>query len=190
MAGLVIRPFLFSPFRTRNDGFSQSGLATLAPPPNHSGATSYPIIAIAVACIFLAAIVHGYSGISYSLLSITSLFLVLSPAEVLSSIFMLEVVASLRLLPEIWRHVHWRSLTPLLTGFLVATPVGVFLLAHVPAPPMQVALGLSVRLSTLFLWLSFELKTMPGTQESTAVGAASGLANGAFGIGGPPAVLF
>jgi uncharacterized membrane protein YfcA len=31
---------------------------------------------------------------------------------------------------------------------------------------------------------------MPGTVASGAVGTASGLANGAFGIGGPPAILF
>ena len=31
---------------------------------------------------------------------------------------------------------------------------------------------------------------MPGTAASGVVGAASGLANGAFGIGGPPAILF
>jgi hypothetical protein len=73
---------------------------------------SYPIVAIAAACIFLAAIVRGHSGFGSSLLSIASLSRVLSPAEMLSSIFMLEVVASLRLLPEIWKDLHWRSLTP------------------------------------------------------------------------------
>jgi uncharacterized membrane protein YfcA len=31
---------------------------------------------------------------------------------------------------------------------------------------------------------------MPGPLASTAAGAASGLANGAFGIGGPPVILF
>jgi uncharacterized membrane protein YfcA len=150
---------------------------------------SYPIIAIAVACNFIAAIARGYSEFGFSLLSITSLSLVLSPAEVLSSIFILEVAASLRRLPEIWRHVHWRSLTSLLIGRLLATPFGVFLLAHVPAPPRQVALRLFVRLSTLLLWLGFALKTTHRTQASTAVGPACGLANGAFGIGGPPVVL-
>ena len=34
------------------------------------------------------------------------------------------------------------------------------------------------------------MKTMPGNFASTAAGAASGLANGAFGMGGPPVVLF
>jgi uncharacterized protein len=151
---------------------------------------SYPVLAYSIACIFLAAIVRGFSGFGFSLLAITSLSLVLPPAQVVPSIFMLEVAASIRLLPEVWKDVHWRSLAPLLAGCLVATPFGVYLLANVPAPPMQIALGIFVFFSTVLLWLGFALKTMPGTIASTAVGAASGFANGAFGIGGPPVVLF
>jgi uncharacterized protein len=151
---------------------------------------SYPILAFAITCIFLAAIVRGFSGFGFSLLAITSLSLVLPPAQVVPSIFMLEVAASIRLLPEVWKDVHWRSLAPLLFGCLVATPFGVYLLANVPAPPMQIALGVFALASTILLWLGFALKSMPGTVASTAVGAASGFANGAFGIGGPPVVLF
>jgi uncharacterized protein len=148
------------------------------------------VLAYAIICIFLAAIVRGFSGFGFSLLSITSLSLVLPPAQVVPSIFMLEVAASIRLLPEVWKNIQWRSLAPLLSGCLVSTPFGVWLLANIPAPPMQIALGIFVLFSTILLWLGFALKSMPGSIASTAVGAASGLANGAFGIGGPPVILF
>jgi uncharacterized protein len=147
-------------------------------------------LAYVITCIFLAAIVRGFSGFGFSLLSITSLSLVLPPAQVVPSIFMLEVAASIRLLPEVWKDIHWRSLAPLLLGCLVATPFGVWLLAHVPAPPMQIALGIFVFTASVLLWLGLALKSMPGPISSTAVGAASGFANGAFGIGGPPVILF
>lgn len=147
-------------------------------------------LAYAITCIFLAAIVRGFSGFGFSLLSITSLSLVLPPSQVVPSIFMLEVAASIRLLPEVWRDIHWRSLAPLLVGCIVATPFGVWLLAHVPTPPMQISLGIFVFIATALLWFGFALKSMPRTIASTAVGAASGLANGAFGIGGPPVILF
>ncbi len=148
------------------------------------------VIAYAIICIFLASIVRGFSGFGFSLLSITALSLVLPPAQVVPSIFMLEVAASIRLLPEVWKDIHWCSLAPLIAGCLVATPFGVWLLANVPAPPMQMALGIFVLLSTILLWLGYALKAMPGRVASMAVGAASGLANGAFGIGGPPVILF
>lgn len=144
----------------------------------------------AVLVVFLAAIVRGYSGFGFSLLTITALSLVYAPAEIVPSIFMLEIAASLHLLPSIWKDVHWRSLLPLTIGCLVATPLGVWFLANIPAPPMQLAMAVFVLVCVGFMAMGFALKTMPGTAASTAAGAASGLANGAFGIGGPPVVLF
>lgn len=147
-------------------------------------------LTFAFVCIFVAAIVRGFSGFGFSLLAITALSLVYPPAEIVPSIFLLEIAASIHLLPSIWKDVHWRSLVPLILGCLVATPFGVWALAKAPATPMQLALSIFVLAATLLLWRGFALKSMPGPIASTAAGAASGLANGAFGIGGPPVVLF
>jgi uncharacterized membrane protein YfcA len=148
------------------------------------------IIAYSIACVFGAAIVRGYSGFGFSLLAITALSLALPLAEVVPSIFMLEIAASLHMLPGIWRDIHWRSIVPLLLGCIVATPIGVQLLAQVPAAPMRIALSIFVIVAVGFLWRGFALKTMPGPVATVATGAASGLFNGAFGIGGPPVILF
>lgn len=148
------------------------------------------IAAYSVACVFGAAIVRGYSGFGFSLLAITSLSLMLPPASVVPSIFMLEIAASLHLLPSIWRDIDWRAIASLVLGCLVATPIGVTLLATVPAAPMRIALAVFVAVTVALLWRGFALKTMPGPAATVATGAACGLLNGAFGIGGPPAILF
>jgi uncharacterized protein len=69
-------------------------------------------------------------------------------------------------------------------------PFGVRLLASMPQAPMKIALGLAVLFSTLLLMRGFALRRMPGTGATLATGGASGLLNGAFGIGGPPVILF
>lgn len=148
------------------------------------------VLVYSIVCVFLAAIVRGYSGFGFSLLTITALSLVLAPAEIVPSIFMLEMAASLHLLPSIWTDVHWRSLLPLVIGCAIATPIGVFALARVPAAPMQIALAVFVMITTILFWRGFALSAIPGPAGSVAAGAASGLFNGAFGIGGPPAILF
>jgi uncharacterized protein len=147
-------------------------------------------LAFAIAIIFLAAIVRGFSGFGFSLLSITALSLIYTPAEIVPSIFMLELAASLNLLPSIWKDIHWRSLGPLTLGCLLATPLGVWFLAHIAPAPMQIALSVFVLVATALLWRGYALKSMPGLIASTLAGAASGLSNGAFGIGGPPVILF
>ena len=149
-----------------------------------------PTLVFAIICIFVAAIVRGFSGFGFSLLAVSALSLVYSPQEIVPTIFMLEVAASIHLLPSIWKDIHWRSLAPLLVGCLVATPLGVWFLANLPDRPLQIALSVFVLVATVMLWRGFSLKSMPGTVASTAAGAASGLANGAFGIGGPPVILF
>ena len=147
-------------------------------------------LALASGLVFLAAIVRGYSGFGFSLLAITSLSLIFSPAQVIPAIFMLEIAASLHMLPAIWRDVHWRSLSGLMVGTVVGTPIGVYLLANIPPAPMTLALAVFVLAATTLLWRGFALKSMPATPATVAVGAATGIANGAFGIGGPPVILF
>ncbi len=148
------------------------------------------IIAYSLACVFGAAIVRGYSGFGFSLLAVTALSPALPPAETVPSIFMLEIAASLHLLPGIWRDIHWRAIALLLLGCAVATPIGVQLLANLPAAPMRIALSVFVIGAVALLWRGFALKSMPGPAATVATGAASGFCNGAFGIGGPPAILF
>ena len=148
------------------------------------------LLALACIFIFLAAIVRGFSGFGFSLLTITAMSLIYPPAQIIPSIFMLELAASINLLPSIWKDIHWKSLGPLTLGCLIATPIGVWALANIAPAPMQFAMSIFVLTATYLMWQGFALKSMPGSVASTLVGAASGLANGAFGIGGPPVVLF
>ncbi len=144
----------------------------------------------ALACIFGAAVVRGYSGFGFSLLAVVSLSLLLPPTEIVPSIFMMEVVASLHLLPGVWRDIHWRALFWLAVGSLVGTPFGVYALAHVPAAPMTLALSVFVLIAAILLAAGYALKSMPGRAATFTTGTASGLFNGGFGIGGPPVILF
>jgi uncharacterized membrane protein YfcA len=147
-------------------------------------------ILYAVLCVFGAAIVRGYSGFGFSLLSITSLSILLPPAQIVPSIFMMEVAASLRLLPSVWHDIHWRAIMWLAIGCFIATPIGVWALANVPPEPLTVAMAIFVLGSATLLARGFVLHRMPGSAMTFAAGAASGLCNGGFGLGGPPVILF
>ena len=147
-----------------------------------------PLYAIAV--VFLAAIVRGYSGFGFSLLAIIALSLLLPPAEIVPTIFILEVAASLHLLPGVWRDIHWRAVNWLVAGCVVGTPVGVYALTHVKPAPMTLALALFVLISALLLLRGVAPTRAPGPAATFTTGAVSGLFNGGFGIGGPPVVLF
>jgi uncharacterized protein len=150
----------------------------------------YLTLVYAVLCVFGAGVVRGYSGFGSSLLAITSLSLLLPPAEIVPSVFMLEIAASLHLLPSVWRDIHWRALAWLATGCLIGTPFGVYVLASVPTAPLTLALAIFVLAATALLAQGYAMKRMPGAAFTLATGVASGLCNGSFGIGGPPVILF
>jgi uncharacterized protein len=144
----------------------------------------------AALCIFGGAVVRGYSGFGFSLLAVTSLSLLLPPAQIVPSIFLMELVASVHLLPGTWRDIHWRPLGWLTLGCLAGTPFGVYALAHLPAAPMTLALAVFVLIAALLLARGHALASMPGPAATVATGAASGFCNGGFGVGGPPVILF
>ena len=151
---------------------------------------SLPGIVLGMTCIFGAAVVRGYSGFGFSLLSITALSLFFEPRAIIPSIFILEVAASAHLMISAWRDVHWQSLRRLAAGCLVGTPAGVYVLARVPAAPLTVALSVIVLLLASLLARGFMLRAMPGRTATVVTGLASGLLNGSIGIGGPPVIMF
>jgi uncharacterized protein len=150
----------------------------------------YATAAYVVVCVFGAAFVRGYSGFGFSLLAITSLSLLLPPAEIIPPIFMMEVLASVSLLPGIWKDIHWRALGLLSLGCLIATPIGVWLLVAIPTAPMKIGLSIVVLVAVVILARGYARQTMPNRVETVATGAVSGLLNGALGIGGPPVIIF
>jgi uncharacterized membrane protein YfcA len=152
--------------------------------------SDWEVLALSSAAIFLAAIVRGFSGFGFSLLSITAISLLLPVSQIVPSIFLLEIAASINLIPGIWRDIHWRSLTWLMVGYVIGLPVGGYALIHAPEAPAQIVLGIFVIGTAILMLRGFHLARTPGTAASTATGAASGVLNGAFGIGGPPVILF
>ena len=152
--------------------------------------SDWEVLALSSAAIFLAAIVRGFSGFGLSLLAVTAISLMLPVAQIVPSIFLLEIAASINLIPSIWREIHWRSLRWLMVGYVIGLPIGTYALIHAPEAPTQIVLGLFVIGTSILMLRGFHLERTPGTAASTAAGTASGVLNGAFGIGGPPVVLF
>jgi uncharacterized membrane protein YfcA len=147
------------------------------------------VLAASAVVIGLAAIVRGFSGFGFSLLSITAMSLFMPVSQVIPSIFLLEIAASINLVPGIWRDIQWKSIAWLLGGYVIGVPIGIKALVNLPADPMQIALGVFVISVATLMLRGFQLRRTPGRLLVVTTGAVSGLLNGAFGTGGPPVVL-
>jgi uncharacterized protein len=147
-------------------------------------------MAVALAAVLTAAVVRGYSGFGFAMVGVTGMSLVMPPSLAVPVVLMLEVAASLQLLPQVWRDIGWVSLRCLFIGSVAAIPLGVFFLASVPEAAMRTGISLLVLATALLLARGFALKRMPGCGFTLWVGVLCGIFNGAAAIGGPPAILF
>jgi len=145
---------------------------------------------VAIFAVFVAGIIRGYSGFGFAMVAVTSMSLVLPPVQVVPTVFVLEVLASLRLVPQVRKDIDWYSLRWLLIGSFIGIPFGVYLLATVPAAPMRLSISLMVLIASISLMRGFAWKRMPGIILILTTGLACGMLNGAAAIGGPPVILF
>ncbi|MGI9117419.1 MAG: sulfite exporter TauE/SafE family protein [Gaiellales bacterium] len=146
--------------------------------------------ALAALIILAAAFVRGYSGFGFALVGVAGISLLIDPNAAVPIEIGLEVLASLLLLPPVWREIRWRPVLVLLAGAVALTPVGALFLIHAPADVARIGIAVVIAVAALALLRASAPRTAPGTPAALAVGGVAGLLNGAFGTSGPPIVLF
>jgi hypothetical protein len=146
-------------------------------------------LVVAVIAVLIAGFIRGYSGFGFAMVAVTSMSLVIPPARVVPLVLILEVMASISLVPQVWKDIDWYSLRWLLAGSLFATPFGAYLLANIPPEPMRMSISLLVLVAAILLLRGWAWKRMPGKPLILATGIACGILNGAAAIGGPPVIL-
>ena len=147
-------------------------------------------LSVAVVAVSVGAFVRGYSGFGSSLIWISGMSIVFAPVVVVPAVYLLELIASARLVPTVWRKADWHSLRWLILGACLGLPPGIYLLSALPPGPVRVAIALIVIGATIALSRGFTLKSVPGAAPTALIGATSGFLNGWTGIGGPPVILF
>lgn len=143
-----------------------------------------------MATVMAAGYVRGYGGFGFSMITVAALSFFFAPAQVVPVVLVLEVAASLFLLPGVWPSVAWPILSWMLLGVGMGTPLGVWLLASMSPLPMKMAVAAIIFILALLLRRGFMVTRQLSRPETIAAGVAAGVLNGAAAIGGPPAILF
>ena len=136
-----------------------------------------------------AGFVRAYGGFGFAMIATVSLSLAYPPVRIVPTVVILEVIASLWLLPGIRRQVDWIAIRRLMIGVLPGIPLGAWTLSIVPADPMRGAIAIVVAALALTLLAGWKSKRMPGRAAVTGTGLLSGLLSGSTAMGGPPVIL-
>lgn len=149
-----------------------------------------PVLAYIAGVVFLAALVRGYSGFGFSALVVTAVSMVVAPSVVVPLVLLLEIAASIHMLPSIRRHVDWRLMGWLMLAAGLAMPFGTWFLATLPETAMRAAISLAVLVFSLLIWRWRGPALRAGAATVVPAGIVSGALNGAAAIGGLPLVLY
>jgi len=137
-----------------------------------------------LASVLVAAFVRGYSGFGFSAIVIAGASLVITPAALVPALFILEIVASVRMLPSVRHQIDFPTFWPLFAGCVVGLPAGQYLLVHLPADTIRVCLSIGILLSTALLWRGYNFGQKMTGPLAGLIGFLLGFGSGMASMGG------
>ena len=149
----------------------------------------------AVAVLFLATLVRSALGFGEALVAVPLLALVM-PVQVAAPVAaLLSVTVAAVVLAQDWSNVHARSAARLVVSTFVGIPLGLLLLTKAPEPAVKGALA-CVIITFAAYSLSGRRGHAPGHDAlghdrfAWAFGLVAGVLGGAYGMNGPPLVIY
>ncbi len=145
-----------------------------------------PVIGVA----FLATLVRSTFGFGEALVAVPLLALVIPVRVAVPLATLLSIIVAGLILAQDWRKVHARSAWWLVFPTLFGIPLGLLLLTGV-APPVVKAVMAAVIIAFSGYCLSGRRKpSLPDDRLAWAFGFGAGVLGGAYGMNGPPLVVY
>jgi uncharacterized membrane protein YfcA len=138
----------------------------------------------------VASFVHGLAGFGIGLVSLALLPLLMSPVTAVVLMTIYALVFSLGMFVPLRRDLKAGALALLIAGTVAGTPVGVWLLAVLPAAVLTRMIGATLILIVLLEWLGVYPERLAGRSWALGAGLLAGVAGGAVGTPGPPVILY
>lgn len=153
------------------------------------------ILLIAFAIVFIAAIVRGYTGFGFAIISALGLMCLIPPVQAISIALTLDIVCSIHLIPKAIPNLEKKLLSKLLIGSVVAVPLGIYLLTSIDSNSIKMLVAIFSITGGACLLINRKLFTsLVATSNNYSlalpVGFVTGLATTMASSGGPPLMLY
>jgi uncharacterized membrane protein YfcA len=144
----------------------------------------------AVAVLSLATLVRSALGFGEALVAVPLLALVM-PVQVAAPVAALvSVTVAAVVLVQDWSHVHARSAARLVLSTFLGIPFGLLLLTRVPEPVVNAALACVIVAFSTYSLSGRRGQVLDHDRLAWAFGLAAGVLGGAYGMNGPPLVIY
>ena len=142
-------------------------------------------VVIAAACF-----VQGLAGFGIGLVSLAFLPFLMSPQQAIVLITLYAAVFIVIIFIPLRRDFTLHGMVELVAGTILATPIGVWLLAGLPSDLLKRLIGLVLLLIVALEWRGLYPERLRGRGWGFGAGVAAGILGGAIGTPGPPVILY
>jgi uncharacterized membrane protein YfcA len=151
---------------------------------------SDPALPAVLGVVFVATLVRSTFGFGEALVAVPLLALVIPVPVAVPLATLLSITVAGLILAQDWRKVHARSAWWLVIPTLVGIPVGLFLLIAVPAPAVKAAMACVIIAFSGYCLAGRWKPHFPDDRFAWAFGFGAGVLGGAYGMNGPPLVVY
>lgn len=139
-----------------------------------------------------AGLISGLTGFGTALASSAFWLYVLSPAVAVPLILAASVIGQVASLPAFKDQLDWKRTMPMAAAGVVGIPLGVWLLDHLPADTVRMAVGVVIVVYTGFGLLVRIKPPFPGKRPFAdgGIGFAGGVLGGMIGLAGALPVIW
>ncbi|MDC1033424.1 sulfite exporter TauE/SafE family protein [Candidatus Pelagibacter sp.] len=140
--------------------------------------------------VFIASIIRGFNGFGFSAICISGFSFILPAIEIVPIILALEVVISIFMVPYIWNKIDWRFVFKIISGMIIGSPIGLYLLKYLNPQTTHLSVCLLIIFFSILLMKGFSNQKINNNYGKFFTGIVSGTLNGLTTLGGMPVALF
>lgn len=149
-----------------------------------------PAILPVAGVVFLATLVRSAFGFGEALVAVPLLALVIPVRVAVPLATLLSVTVAGLILAQDWRKVHVRSAWWLVLPTLFGIPLGVLVLTEVHPPAVKAAMATVIIAFSCYCLFGRRKPRLPDDRLAWAFGFGAGVLGGAYGMNGPPLVVY
>ena len=149
-----------------------------------------PELMLVLSFALLAGVVRGFSGFGASLIFVPLSSGIITPAEAVVLIALVDAAALVVLVPSAAREAEHRRVLLLVVGASLTVPLGAWLLSTLDVTFLRWVLCTLVMVSVVVLASGWRYRREPSAYVAAGIGGLSGFMGGLAGLFGPPIAVF
>lgn len=145
---------------------------------------------IVLAVVFITGIVRGFSGFGSGMIIGPSTAAFFGPQMALVMITIMDAIPTITLVWAARRDVNWKELIPVIIGYAILAPLGIWLLVTGDATALRWFISISILVAVSILWSGWKYTGPRTNPVSFSFGGLGGFMGAAAALPGPAVLVY